>query len=188
MSNIERWEEVLQTLKDGNGKYLTAKTSGGDISQAIRKKTFDNGQKPYAVIVSCSDSRVIPESIFNAGIGELFVIRVVGNVVDETVLSSVDYAVSHLKAPLVVVLGHTGCGAVNSAINVNASGMIKKTIDKISKIIGKTKDDYLATCKNVNFGVNEIKTALCTQNPHLKVIGAVYHSDIGTVDFDVVLK
>ena len=63
MSNIERWGEVLQTLKDGNGKYLTAKTSGRDISQAIRKKTFDNGQKPYAVIVSCSDSRVIPEHI-----------------------------------------------------------------------------------------------------------------------------
>ncbi len=109
-----------------------------------------------------------------------------GNVVDETVLSSVDYAVSHLKAPLVVVLGHTGCGAVNSAINGNTRGKIKKTIDKISKIIGDTKDDYLATCKNVNFGVNEIKTALCIQNPHLKVIGAVYHSDIGTVDFDIV--
>lgn len=153
----------------------------------MRKQTLKNGQKPYAVIISCSDSRVgIPESIFFAGIGELFVIRVVGNFVDKTVLSSVDYAVSHLKAPLVVVLGHTGCGAINSAINGNASGMIKTTIDKIYKIIGEIKYDYLATCKNVIFGVNEIKAALCTQNSHLKVIGAVYHSDIGTVDFDIV--
>ena len=105
---------------------------------------------------------------------------------DKTVLSSVDYAVSNLNVPFVIVLGHTGCGAINSAINGNASGMIKTTIDKIYKIIGEIKYDYLATCKNVIFGVNEIKAALCTQNSHLKVIGAVYHSDIGTVDFDIV--
>ncbi len=82
------------------------------------------------MVISCSDSRVIPESIFSASIGDLFVIRVVGNVVDSTVLASMHYAVSHFNVPLVVVLGHTGCGAVNAAINDNASGLIKPTIDK----------------------------------------------------------
>ena len=85
------WEKALSALKEGNEKFLNANKSEGNISLDIRKYTYTNGQKPFAVVISCSDSRVIPESIFSASIGDLFVIRVVGNVVDSTVLASMHY-------------------------------------------------------------------------------------------------
>lgn len=181
-SRISNIQDVLTTLKVGNQKFLNAKTSCGDVSLDIRKSTFVNGQKPFAVVISCSDSRVIPESIFSASIGDLFVIRVVGNVVDNTVIASVEYAVSHLNVPLVVVLGHTGCGAVNTAISGQASGLIKTTIDKISSVIGDEKDDYTATRLNVNAGVTEVKKVLAG-NDKVKVVGAVYFGDSGVVEF-----
>lgn len=176
-------ETALEKLKKGNEIFITATSSVGDISLERRKSTFLNGQTPYAVIISCSDSRVMPESIFSAGIGELFVIRVVGNVVDKTVLASMEYAVSHLNVPLVVVLGHTGCGAINSAINRNATGLIKNTIDKIVDAIGDEKDDYLATKKNVTAGVNVVNNIFGEQKINAKVIGAIYFGDSGKVDF-----
>ena len=85
-------EEALQKLKQGNETYLTAKANPGNVSPEIRKDTCDNGQHPYAIVVTCSDSRVIPESIFSAGIGELFTIRVAGNVIHDFELGSVEYA------------------------------------------------------------------------------------------------
>lgn len=179
---ISNMEDALLALKEGNQKFLNVKTSCGDVSLDIRKSTFVNGQKPFAVVISCSDSRVIPESIFSASIGDLFVIRVVGNVVDDTVIASMDYAVSHLNVPLVVVLGHTGCGAVNAAISGQASGLIKTTIDKISSVIGDEKDDYTATRLNVNAGVTEVKKVLAG-NDKVKVVGAVYFGDSGVVEF-----
>ena len=103
--------EALKKLQDGNQRYLTAETSTGNISSILRKKTTDEGQLPYAIVITCSDSRVIPESIFMAGIGEIFVIRVAGNVMDNHQLGSVEYAADHLGTKLVVVLGHTHCGA-----------------------------------------------------------------------------
>ena len=81
---------ALKRLKEGNSVYLNSKTNGGDISPEKRLFTSKNGQKPYAVIVGCSDSRVIPEAVFSAGIGELFVIRVAGNVIDNHQLGSIE--------------------------------------------------------------------------------------------------
>lgn len=177
------WETALQLLKKGNEQSLNSVTSQGDISLELRKSAFTNGQKPYAVIVSCSDSRVIPESIFTASIGDLFVIRVVGNVVDSIVLARMEYAVAHLGVPLVVILGHTGCGAVNSAIDGNANGRVKDIIQKISMAIGEEKDDYLAANSNVKAGVNEFKQALGKDFPKVKVLGAIYLADTGKVEF-----
>ncbi len=103
---------------------------------------------------------------------------------DSTVLASMHYAVSHLNVPLVVVLGHTGCGgAVNAAINYNANGLIKPTIDKIKLVIGNEKDDYIATSKNVMAGVEEIISALGEDYPKVNVVGAVYFADSGVVEF-----
>ena len=81
--------EIIEKMKKGNEAYLNATSNSGDISPAIRKDTKENGQHPYAVVVTCSDSRVIPEAIFMAGIGELFTIRVAGNVMDDHQLGSV---------------------------------------------------------------------------------------------------
>ena len=119
--------EALAKLKEGNTRYLDATSNPGDVSVALRKKTCDEGQAPYAIVITCSDSRVIPESIFTAGIGELFTIRVAGNVMDHHQLGSVEYAADHLGTNLVVVLGHTHCGAVGATITSNPSGFVKKT-------------------------------------------------------------
>lgn len=179
-------EEALKKLKEGNKQYLAAEKSGGNISLALRQKTCAEGQKPYAIVITCSDSRVIPESIFNAGIGELFVIRVAGNVIDKHQLGSIEYAAEHLGSPLIVVMGHNHCGAVGAAISHNAESFIKFITDEISKAIGEEKDDYKACCLNVRHSMKVIEDSLGIQQDKehgLKVCGAVYHLEDGSVEF-----
>ena len=108
-------EKVLERLKKGNEIYVENNTNAGDVSLEIRKQTANHGQHPYAIVITCSDSRVIPDAIFSAGIGELFVIRVAGNVLDNHQLGSIEYAFSHLDANVIVMLGHTKCGAIGAA-------------------------------------------------------------------------
>ena len=179
--------EALERLKAGNDRYLTAESSSGDISSRLRLYTAAHGQAPYAIIVSCSDSRVIPESIFSAGLGELFVIRVAGNVIDDHQLGSIEYAASHLGTPLIVVLGHKLCGAVDAAINSDPEGYIKFITDEIKSAIGEEKDDYRACCLNVGHSIDLIEHSLrihsMEESEGLRVVGAVYHIDSGKVDF-----
>ena len=173
--------EAIEKLKKGNEIYLKSEICGGDISPAIRQQTYINGQHPYAIVVTCSDSRVIPESIFSAGIGELFVIRAAGNVIDNVQLGSIEYAAEHLGCPLVLVLGHSRCGAVDAAINGAPSGFIKFITDEIRIAVGVEKDDIKACCMNVNNSVNRIKNSLSIDG--LNVVGAIYHIDSGKVEF-----
>ena len=174
--------EALKKLQDGNQRYLTAETSTGNISSILRKKTTDEGQAPYATVITCSDSRVIPESIFMAGIGEIFVIRVAGNVMDNHQLGSVEYAADHLGTKLVVVLGHTHCGAVGAALAGGADGYIKYLTDEIRRAIGNEKDETKACCLNVQQSVSVIKEKLHLADD-VKVCGAIYHIDSGKVEF-----
>ena len=148
--------DAIYRLAAGNLKYLNAESGNGDISRRVRLATWAKGQSPYAIIVTCSDSRVIPESIFSAGIGELFVIRLAGNVIDDHQLGSIEYAAGHLGCRLVVVLGHTHCGAVDAAIHYEPEGYIKYITDEIKKAIGDEKDPYKASCRNVRHSVQEI--------------------------------
>lgn len=173
--------EALKRLKEGNEIYLKAEINGGDISPAIRQKTYSEGQHPYAVIVTCSDSRVIPESIFSAGIGELFVIRAAGNVIDSVQLGSIEYAVEHLGCPLVLVLGHSKCGAVGAAVNGKPSGFVKFITDEIRRAVGEEKNDIKACCLNVKNSVKRIKESLKIED--LCVLGGIYHIDTGKVEF-----
>ncbi|MDE6275331.1 MAG: carbonic anhydrase [Clostridia bacterium] len=173
--------DALQKLKEGNSTYLNSKTSLGDISPQKRMSASENGQSPYAVIVTCSDSRVIPESIFCAGIGDLFVVRVAGNVIDNHQLGSIEYATEHLGCKLIVVLGHTQCGAVGAATHKN-NGYISFITDEIKRAIGEEFDPIKATILNVNHSVEKIKKSL-NLNDDLKIIGALYHTDSGIVDF-----
>ena len=180
-------ETALDRLKQGNEIYLKDKNNG-DISLLKRQDTFQNGQHPYAIIISCSDSRVIPESIFNAGIGDLFVIRVAGNVMDDHQLGSVEYAAHHLGVRLIVVLGHNHCGAVDAAVNHNPDGYIKFITDEIKKAVGDEKDEYKACCLNVKHSMEIIENSfeIHQEEEHgLKVVGAVYHIENGKVDFDI---
>lgn len=177
--------EALQKLKDGNKRYLQADTNPGDVSPQIRQKTCDEGQAPYAIVITCSDSRVIPESIFAAGIGELFVIRVAGNVMDNHQLGSVEYAADHLGCKLVVVLGHEHCGAVGAALQGNPGGFIQYVTDEIHRAIGEEKDEYRACCLNVKRAVELIREKLGMEDKEdgVKVCGAFYHIGSGEVEY-----
>lgn len=177
--------EALEKLKQGNKCYLEAVSNPGDISPALRKLTCEKGQNPYAVIITCSDSRVIPESIFSAGIGELFVIRVAGNIIDDHQIGSTEYATDHLGCNLVVVMGHDHCGAVDAAINHEPSGYIKYITDEIRKAIGDEKDNFRACCLNIERSVSIIKESLKARDGEdgLEVCGAIYHISDGSVEF-----
>ncbi len=172
-----------ERLKAGNKLYIGSVKGAGDISPERRRDTFENGQKPFAVVVSCSDSRVIPESIFSVGIGDLFVIRVAGNVIDNNQLGSIEYATEHLGCKLVLVLGHTGCGAVGAAVEENG-GYVKYITDEIKRAIGGETDGTKAAVLNVKYGVAKIKKLL-KETDGLTIIGALYHTDSGIVDFDI---
>ena len=178
--------DALEKLKEGNARYMGAASNPGDISPEIRKDTCANGQSPYAVVVACSDSRVIPEGIFSAGIGELFVIRVAGNVIDRHQLGSIEYAAGHLGTKLVVILGHDHCGAVHSAIHDEPDGYVKTITDEIRAAIGEEKDELRASCLNVAHSVEATKQSPGVQKlmqGGLEVKGAIYHIEDAAVEF-----
>lgn len=175
-----------RNLVMGNRQYVNSLKYETSVSRRTLKK-FTEGQNPYAIIVTCSDSRVIPELIFSAGLGELFVIRVAGNVIDSHQLGSIEYAAEHLSASLVVVLGHTGCGAINAVLGGHSSGYIKYIADKIEEAIGEEKDPYQACCLNVEHSCDIIRNSLDIQTYEeehgFKVMGAVYDIATGEVKF-----
>lgn len=179
-------QDALARLMEGNQQYIVSKHAKGDISPEQRQRTLTEGQKPYAIIVTCSDSRVIPEAIFSAGIGELFVIRVAGNVIDKHQLGSIEYAAEHLGCGLLVLLGHTHCGAVGAAIHDKPRGFVKSITDEIRKAIGDEKDDYRACCLNVRHIRKVVEQSLQMQEDEwrhgLEVVGAVYHLEDGHVE------
>lgn len=179
--------QAKQKLIEGNQKFIESTTGQGDISASIRRETAEHGQNPYAIVIACSDSRVIPEYIFSAGIGELFVIRIVGNVLDNHQLGSIEYAAEHLGVKLIVMLGHTECGAIDSVIEGHSGGFIDYLLKDIALAIGDEKDAFEATCLNVRHGVerirHEFKIHPIEDERGLEVVGAIYHIDDGKVDF-----
>jgi carbonic anhydrase len=108
-------EQALQRLKEGNDRFVADKPQKKDVGPS-RRQELAKGQRPFAVILACADSRVPPEHVFNQGLGDLFVLRVAGNISDPFVIGSIEYAVDHLDTPLIVVLGHSECGAVKAAL------------------------------------------------------------------------
>ncbi len=180
--------DALERLRRGNKEYMEQKTCGGDISQERRSETLCQGQCPFAVIIACSDSRVIPEAIFNAGIGDLFVIRVAGNVMDDHQLGSVEYAASHLGAKLIVVLGHDHCGAVDAALNHDPEGYIRFITQEICSAVGDEKDPYRASWLNVKHSIEIIENSLSIHRQEekgLRVVGAMYRLESGIVEYEM---
>ena len=189
-TDVSSSDEALQILKEGNARFATDKSVLRDIN-AERRESLKNGQNPYAVIVSCSDSRVTPTTVFNAGLGELFDIRLAGNVVDDDALGSIEYAVEHLNTPLIVVMGHQSCGAVTATYNEvikgeKVSGNMESFVKKITPSVNKngTIDDAIHT--NIDMVVKEIsedkgiKTLI--DQGKVKVVGAYYDLN-GNVTF-----
>src|SRR5216110_584585 len=154
--------EAISKLKEGNGRY-----AGGNLQHpgqtTERRAELANTQHPFATIVSCSDSRVPPEIVFDQGLGDLFVVRVAGNVIDDHALGSIEYAVDHLGVRLIVVLGHQSCGAVQAARETiaaksKAPGHIQSLVTAIRPAVEATAKGYLEATIKAN--ANNVVQAL----------------------------
>ena len=168
---------VKDRLAEGNAYYC----EHGDVNR--RRDTAANGQHPYAIVICCSDSRVIPEEIFHAGIGDLFVIRLAGNVIGPHALGSVEYAAAHLNCKQIVLLGHTNCGAIGAALAGEAEGWIKDLVSEIQLAVGPERDPLKACEQNVRYGVQRLKGAFAA-HPEMqgcRIDGAIYDLLTGAV-------
>jgi carbonic anhydrase len=186
--------EAISKLKEGNGRY-----TGGSLQHpgqtTDRRTELGNVQHPFAVIVSCSDSRVPPEIVFDQGLGDLFIVRVAGNVMNDEGLGSIEYAVDHLGSRLILVLGHQRCGAVDAAKQTiaakgKAPGHIQSLVTAIKPAVEATAKDDLDTTIKAN--VKNVVQALRSSTPILKaevdsgkiqVVGGYYSLDTGAVTF-----
>lgn len=181
-----RIEAAIQALIIGNQKFLSTKEEGYS-HQAIKTIAAENGQNPYAVVITCSDSRVPPEHIFSAGIGDLFVIRTAGNVIGDFELGSIEYAVGHLGTAVVLILGHNHCGAVAAAMEGHGGGHTQKILDEIMPAISGEKD--AGKCENLNIEhgfcrINESELIRDLINKgQVKVISGKYDIETGVVEF-----
>ncbi|MFI3253882.1 MAG: carbonic anhydrase [Eubacteriales bacterium] len=179
--------EVKNHMIEGNELYRTAKKNNADISYARRKDTTEHGQFPYAVVITCSDSRVPPEHIFTAGVGELFVIRTAGNVIGDLELGSIEYAAAHLHSKVILVLGHENCGAIAATLGGYAEGNIQSIINEIAMGIGNTKSAREAEILNVEHGIDRIHSSEVIQEllreNKVTIEGAIYRISDGSVRF-----
>jgi len=191
-------DESLHELLDGNERFVKGQPTGPRRSPEDFRGLAE-AQYPEAVIITCADSRVAPEILFDVGVGDIFVVRVAGNVVSRagvTVKGSIEYAVAELNVPLIVVLGHSGCGAVKAAMtHIDARdslpGAINGLVELIKPAVAESKGapgDALenAIRKNVEIGVNRLKElqpilAPRVKDGKLKVVGAVYDLRTGAV-------
>ena len=131
--------QALRRMLDGNERFVRLKAKHPDESLARRKELVES-QHPFAIVIGCADSRVPPEILFDQGLGDLFVIRNAGNVVDDDVLGSIEYAAEHLGTKLVVVLGHEKCGAVSFAVKGGAAeGHLKSVVNAIAPVVEEAK-------------------------------------------------
>ncbi len=170
-------KEALEKLREGNRKFISSVFNPGDISREIRLETAEHGQHPYAAVVACSDSREIPEDIFSCGIGEIFTIRIAGNVIEDSQMGSVEYAVEHLDINLIVILGHTSCGAVGAAIEGHTSGRVGVITREIIQAIRNEKDARKASIRNVLYQAEKVRK----QFPDVLVVPALYEIRSGEI-------
>jgi carbonic anhydrase len=185
-------DEAVQRLKDGNGRFVQGKATHRH-QQADRRAEVAKGQKPLAVIVCCSDSRVGPEIIFDQGLGDIFVVRTAGNVVDDVGLGSIEYAIEHFGTPLLVVLGHNRCGAVSAAVSGGElHGHVRAVVEAIRPAVEAVKGQpgdpvENAVRANVRATVKRLESAAPIlpgriKAGKLKIIGACYDLDTGRVE------
>ncbi|MGL4990463.1 MAG: carbonic anhydrase [Sarcina sp.] len=182
--------DALNLLKQGNTRFVNNDSEVINVS-SDRRNALVKSQNPFAVVVACSDSRVAPELIFNAGLGEIYDVRLAGNVVDDDAMGSIQYAINEFNTPLIVVVGHENCGAVTAAYdsvmkNQPAAGYMTTIVDEIKPAITANETVNDAINKNIANMVNVIKLNSSIKEKitagKLDVIGAYYNLD-GTVTF-----
>lgn len=188
-------DQALQRLMEGNQRYVANKTLPVNES-ASRRAEVAQGQQPFATIFSCVDSRVPPELVFDRGLGDLFVIRTAGHVIDNAVLGSLEFGVAELRIPLLLVMGHEKCGAVKATIetvekNASAEAEINWLVEGIRPAVEEAKaqsGDLLDNAVNANIAltVERLKSspilAEALQQGTLQIVGARYDLDTGSVE------
>lgn len=188
--------EAKQRLIDGNARFVSGSLANKDLSDARRHDLVANGQHPFAVVVTCSDSRVPPELLFDQALGNIFVVRTAGNVVDPIGVGSVEYGAEHLHAQLVVVLGHEKCGAVAATVEGGeAPGSIGAIVNKIKPSVEKVRATGLTgheLCKkaedeNIAATIADLKQSEVMKHlahhGEVTIIGAKYLLESGKVVF-----
>ena len=189
-------DQGLQRLIEGNKRFVAGTlTSLGNLAQDRDQLT--SGQSPFAVVVCCSDSRVPPELVFDQTLGQLFVVRTAGQVIDEAARGSIVYGVDYLKAPLLLVLGHSGCGAVEAALAAIQGSPIPGYAYRFAEGIGPAVQSVLdqpgdqldnAIRANIAMGVEQLETAepdlaAAVRSGQLTVAGGYYDLASGEVSF-----
>ena len=196
--------EALQRLRDGNRRFVSNVRASDAFVSHMRRAELANGQQPFAIILGCSDSRVPAEIVFDQGLGDLFVIRVAGNIVAPSQVGSVEFAATQFNTRLVVVLGHSNCGAITATLDElrrpvdNQSRNLKAIVDRIRPAIAglfetKLRDDpdalvAQAVRANIHASVDQLRrgSEVLEQLIHddgLLVVGAEYSLETGVVDF-----
>lgn len=191
-------DEALRKLMDGNQRFIANKTTIREASTPSIREALATGQKPFAIILSCSDSRVPPEIIFDQGLGEIFVVRVAGNIPDPIILGSIEYAAEHFSCPLVMVFGHKRCGAVSAAVESQGHphGNIGAIIKTITPAVEQARKDSKGAGKSqlveraIDNNIELVAKSLTRQSPvirslvdaaKVKIVKAKYDLDDGTV-------
>jgi carbonic anhydrase len=185
-------ERAIEMLKEGNQRFLNKNEINRDLHAKVKETS--EGQNPYAVVLSCIDSRVPVELAFDQGIGDIFSARVAGNIVNEDVLGSIEYACGVAGSKAILVLGHTKCGAVTSACkgvelgNITALlSKVKPAISEVEKRLGTVEVEEV-TKSNVHQSIKEIREkstilADLENEGKITIVGAVYHVEDGSVTF-----
>jgi len=193
---------ALQRLREGNQRFVNDKTADTE-SHSLRREALVDDQRPFAIILSCSDSRVPAELIFDQGIGDLFIVRVAGNISAPSQLASIEFAAEQFGSPLVVVMGHSNCGAIKATLGEarlpaeQRTANLRVLIDRIVPVIEPLLDTELATQpdalleaavrENVNSTVAALKLSpvldRLTRDNGLIIIGAEYSLESGAVEF-----
>jgi carbonic anhydrase len=198
LSNEVSAGEALQRLIDGNTRFVRGESHFASVPSEVLAELAKE-QRPYAMILGCSDSRVPPELIFGTGLGELFVVRVAGNLLSPEVAGSLQYAAVHLHTPLLVVLGHEGCGAIKAALSARAKGPSERSriqilVDGLQPALSRV-DPHLnpeaqlaqAVEANVRWTVQQILESpegqIRVAEGRMKLAGAVYELETGRVRF-----
>ena len=190
-------DESLQLLKDGNQRFVTSNKNERNRNAEI--KNSSTGQYPYAVLLSCMDSRVAPETLFDQGIGDIFINRVAGNISNDDMLGGMEYGCAVVGSKLILVLGHTECGAVKGAIDGAELGNLTGLLHKIDPAVDATKYDgdrtskdsefvELVTEENVKLTVDQIRKNSpvlkgMEDEGKIKIVGAMYNVSTGEVTF-----
>ncbi len=183
--------EIKQRLIEGNERFVADKLDG-KLQDSNRRNELTDGQQPHTIVLSCADSRVVPEFAFDSGLGELFVVRVAGNVANSSSLASIEYAVAHCGSKVIVVLGHQSCGAVTAAVGGGDNGYsLNHLLSHITPAIsasaaGASVNDVVK--KNAELNAKELVTrssiiSKAVESGSVEILSAYYNLDSGKVDF-----